>query len=647
MTSISNFGQTGPYRDYKASELVLFGMGGEMHSIGMEGREPLKQGGNVAQYEAGAAAATATMGALWAADRDDEGQHLDISIFETQLGGVDRRHAALMAYAYSGRISVQQAGWLGAAFASGTLPCADGYIEMAGGRPSLFPGVIKMLGNPEFLQDPKWLEPGAGADPELNEEFNEFFIPWLMERTKREVWEEGQKARVLCGPLYSMSDLLEDPQFVGRGFWPKIDHPYTGPGLLSRRPDPHGRDAATDAPPGPRAGSAHRGGIRTPGVQPGRPHQAPGEGGHLAMTTRTNGKAARLPLEGIRVLDFCVVWAGPFATQLLADLGAEVIKVENIHHWQPMTRGFQARPAKDTLPDLPPMLGGYPDSDPGPRPWNRCPGFNNLFRNKKSMTLDLRQSKGRGMLKRLVKECDIFYENNVTETMEKLDISYELAEIHPARHHNDARARLRKRRAVQELPGAGGSPGVGNRALPDTGVPGFGPVHQQRYLHGGLCGGCAGRFHRPGCPALPEAHGQGAAHRTGPGRERGQFPVRGGYGLHPERSGAGDAGEPEHVRVCALRGVPGQRRQQLDKHHRLQRRRVGRPVPGDGQPRLVQGRTLLRPVRPVEERRSAGGRAFPLDCSVRKVRGLSPFAKPRRTLGAGYACGETPIRTPI
>ena len=228
MTSISNFGQTGPYRDYKASELVLFGMGGEMHSIGMEGREPLKQGGNVAQYEAGAAAATAAMGALWAADRDGEGQHLDISIFETQLGGVDRRHAALMAYAYSGRISVQQAGWLGAAFASGTLPCADGYIEMAGGG-HLFPRVIKMLGNPEFLQDPKWLEPGAGADPDLNEEFNEFFIPWLMERTKREVWEEGQKARVLCGPLYSMSDLLEDPQFVGRGFWPKLDHPHTGP----------------------------------------------------------------------------------------------------------------------------------------------------------------------------------------------------------------------------------------------------------------------------------------------------------------------------------------------------------------------------------------------------------------------------------
>ena len=136
--------------------------------------------------------------------------------------------------------------------------------------------------------------------------------------------------------------------------------------------------------------------------------------------------ASRLPLEGIRILDFCVVWAGPFATQILADLGAEVIKVENIHHWQPMTRGFVARPPKNTVPNLLPMLGGYPDNDPGPRPWNRCPGFNNLFRNKKSVTIDLRQPRGREMLERLIKECDIFYENNVTETMEKLNISYDM-----------------------------------------------------------------------------------------------------------------------------------------------------------------------------------------------------------------------------
>ena len=65
-TSISNFGQTGPYRDYKGSEIVFYGMGGEMHSTGLADREPLKLGGNVGLYQAGAVAAVATMGAILA-----------------------------------------------------------------------------------------------------------------------------------------------------------------------------------------------------------------------------------------------------------------------------------------------------------------------------------------------------------------------------------------------------------------------------------------------------------------------------------------------------------------------------------------------------------------------------------------------------
>ena len=65
-TSISNFGQTGPYRDYRGSEIVFYGMGGEMHSTGLTDREPLKLGGNVGLYQAGAVAAVATMGAALA-----------------------------------------------------------------------------------------------------------------------------------------------------------------------------------------------------------------------------------------------------------------------------------------------------------------------------------------------------------------------------------------------------------------------------------------------------------------------------------------------------------------------------------------------------------------------------------------------------
>ena len=131
-----------------------------------------------------------------------------------------------------------------------------------------------------------------------------------------------------------------------------------------------------------------------------------------------------LPLEGVRVVDFTVVWAGPFGTQILADLGAEVIKVENIHVWQSLTRGAIAHPTKAMIQNTTPFGGGYPDGEPGERPWNRCPTFVHLYRNKKSFTVDIRRPEGMALVRQLIAVSDIVYENNVTETMEKLGITY-------------------------------------------------------------------------------------------------------------------------------------------------------------------------------------------------------------------------------
>ena len=131
------------------------------------------------------------------------------------------------------------------------------------------------------------------------------------------------------------------------------------------------------------------------------------------------------PLQGYRVIDLCVVWAGPYATMLLGDLGAEVIKPENPFVFQPMTRGAIARPPQILLDAAAAWAGGLPRGVPGPHPWNYNPTFVSLYRNKKSFTVDLRRPEGMEVLRDLVTKADVVYENNATGTMEKLGVTYD------------------------------------------------------------------------------------------------------------------------------------------------------------------------------------------------------------------------------
>jgi benzylsuccinate CoA-transferase BbsF subunit len=136
-------------------------------------------------------------------------------------------------------------------------------------------------------------------------------------------------------------------------------------------------------------------------------------------------ESPRKPLEGIRVIDFTVVWAGTFATLLLADLGAEVIKVENVRHWQPMTRGGVAHPPESMMQGEAAWATGYPNNEPGPRPWNYCPTFVQLYRNKRSVTIDATTPEGKDLVRRLVAETDVFVENNAVGTIDKLGFDFD------------------------------------------------------------------------------------------------------------------------------------------------------------------------------------------------------------------------------
>lgn len=238
MTSISNFGQTGPYRDWRGSEIIFYGMGGELYSTGVREKEPVKLGGTVGLYQAGAVAAYATLGAIFAARDEGAGQRVDISLMETQAGSIDRRMSMLLAYRYNGEISVRAS--LGAepersGYPSGTYPCADGYFQITGGG-NYFSRVRDMLDNPDELAGDEWLTPEAQADGEMAGLFDAVFYPWILDRAKSEIWERAQRSKVLSGPLNTMEDLNRDPVFRRRGAFASIDHPEAGTLTYPGRP---------------------------------------------------------------------------------------------------------------------------------------------------------------------------------------------------------------------------------------------------------------------------------------------------------------------------------------------------------------------------------------------------------------------------
>ena len=102
-----------------------------------------------------------------------------------------------------------------------------------------------------------------------------------------------------------------------------------------------------------------------------------------------------------------------------------MIRVESTKAFVPLTRGAAPRLSQAEVDNLPLYSGGTPGRVPGNRPFNRSPMFNSHARNKKSMTVNLLDPGGREIFDRLVAISDVLIENNPTETMEKLGISYE------------------------------------------------------------------------------------------------------------------------------------------------------------------------------------------------------------------------------
>ncbi|MCH7800160.1 MAG: CoA transferase [Chloroflexi bacterium] len=222
MVSISNFGQTGPYRDYEATDIVEYALGGLMYIFGLNEREPLKHSMNQAQYKAGANAASGAAIAVLRQQLTGQGQWVDVSIQESVASAL--RDTAT-AYGYTGVVKWRQPGETGE-IPRGPVRVSDGYI-----MPITF-GAVDWKATAEFLDAPA-LSDEKFATPQSRvqnaEELDAILVEAFQKREKFEIFYEAHKQRrLIYGVVHDPKEALENPQYIWREFFQEIEHPVAG-----------------------------------------------------------------------------------------------------------------------------------------------------------------------------------------------------------------------------------------------------------------------------------------------------------------------------------------------------------------------------------------------------------------------------------
>jgi crotonobetainyl-CoA:carnitine CoA-transferase CaiB-like acyl-CoA transferase len=248
--SITPWGQNGPYVELglRASELTLQGMGGPVNATGVADREPLKLAGNLAQMQAGMVAAYAIVATVYRVEGGGGGDHIDVSIYETQMGTRDRRTSSLTTYAYTGYSSRRpEAGAI--PLAQGLQPTSDGYVNIWAVGPKI-DQFVTMIGREDLAGDARLRAQRSTIEPALVDELQTAYFEWSMAKTAREAVTEAQSFGLYAGVVNTPEKLVTDPHYRERGVWERIDHPAIGeaeypgrPFILSETPRPPARRA--------------------------------------------------------------------------------------------------------------------------------------------------------------------------------------------------------------------------------------------------------------------------------------------------------------------------------------------------------------------------------------------------------------------
>jgi benzylsuccinate CoA-transferase BbsE subunit len=258
LTSITGFGQTGPRRDYKSSDLVANALGGVMHVTGEAEDPPVTLAGSQAHVMASTCAAASSMIALFHGNLTGRGQHIDISIQETTLAishvtGVGK-------WLDDGMIPRRMGTGLFASVPSGAFPCVDGEIYLMINRPlhwqALAAWIHEVTGEAAVLE-PMFEGPSANRIP--YRDMIDHFISDLTRRyTVEEAYREGQSRHLAMTPINSPRAVVDDPQLAARGYFVEVEQPGNGKLRYPGAPYRHSKTPWAIANPAPTAGQHNR-----------------------------------------------------------------------------------------------------------------------------------------------------------------------------------------------------------------------------------------------------------------------------------------------------------------------------------------------------------------------------------------------------
>ena len=389
VVAVTPFGLNGEARYRPADDLTLQAIGGISIGIGLPDRSPLKLPGDQSAFQAGLSAAIAGMTGLFARDR---GGLFDVSaadVWAAFYSGVE------VAMAHFGRHRKRRAGHRvsGQPYPRTVFRCQDGYFAVQCGESRHWHSFLHMIGR-EDLATHALFANRFKANDEHGDACDALIEPWFLRRTKDEILERCLEHKIPGAPVYAIKEVVQHPHLKHRGYFVSAraggrslllaGHPYSGLTGAS------GKTETVDFHPRPA-------------------HGAPNTPSGTAIHSHVDPVR---PLAGLRVVDLGWVWAGAVPGHILADMGAEVIKVESA---SPLDYMRQGRP----------IVG--PQKDP-----EQNPMFQNVNRGKLSLRIKLDHPEAKAVLKDLVAVSAVVIENFSPGVMQKFGLSYaELQSVRP------------------------------------------------------------------------------------------------------------------------------------------------------------------------------------------------------------------------